>query len=135
MNPIESQLIHAYRTEEKIYGRVFQAVQEQNQLMDTYRGPAAIMEKAREIEELMGRIGEVEQAIAPAKQAWLAAQKPRSEQLDSVLGRIQTLIEATSDIQRKVRDKLLEVIRGRQVDTSGARAKVLAGKARAAYGG
>lgn len=135
MRALESQLIQAYLTEEKIYSRVFEVVNEQNQLMETDMGPAAVMEKARQVEELMGRIGEVEQAIVPAKKAWLSTQRARSEELDRILRRIQGLIEATSETQKQVRDKLLKMIGNGPINAGRPQTGVLADKARLAYGG
>lgn len=134
MNGVAVELMDAYRREEELYLRVLQLVEEQHRAMRDDADVTAVFGLCSRVEDLLDEIGVIEQDIQPAKQQWREAGDDPPEELESVLGRIQALIETTAGKQGKVQQWLAENLCRRQASAAG-RDDVSARRIRRSYSG
>jgi len=133
VNHLAVELMDAYRREEELYLRVLQLVEEQHRTMKEDEDVTSVFGLCSRVEDLLDEIGVIEQGIEPAKVQWRKEGRKVPEELESVLGRIQVLIETTAGKQGRVQQWLASQLRQRAHVGGGEPVGVNAGRVRRSY--
>jgi len=134
MNNAAVELMDAYRREEELYVRVLQLVEEQHRAMKDDADVTAVFGLCSRVEDLLDEIAVIEDNIQPTKKQWQQQGDDLPDELESVLGRIQGLIEATAGKQGQVQQWLAENLGRRRQPVAAGTAGVQARQIRRSYG-
>ena len=134
MNHVATELTDAYRREEELYLRVLQLVEEQNRAMKDDADLTAVFGLCSKVEDLLDEIAMIEENIQPAKEQWNERGEEPPEELECVLGRIQTLIQKTAGKQGKVQQWLARQLCSSNQVAESDPVGVNAGRVRRSYG-
>ena len=133
MNDLSRQLTHAYRQQAEHYKRIKELVLRQAQVMEDEPDPGAVLLICRQVEDLMGQVAVIEDAIEPAKRLWSEQPSDPDGELDGVLKIIEGMIQDIARTQGQVQQKLLEFVKQEKQRSDAARASMAAGRARTLY--
>ena len=133
MRTLTQQLVDAYRREESLYRQINGLVAEQTGVLAQCADARAVLALCEQIEALMAQIGDIEEAIEPAKARWEESREDPDGELHQVLTSIEELIHTVSQAQQQVQDGLLSHMEQQKERTENARRSINANKARQLY--
>ncbi len=133
MRTLTQQLVDAYRREEAVYRLINELVTEQLHVLAHSPDARAVLALCERIEGLMAQIGDIEEAIEPAKVRWEDRREDPDGELHQVLTSIEALIHHVSQAQQQVQDGLLSQMEQQKERTESARRSINANRARQLY--